>query len=114
MTREELVKMTGSEEQADYALSILLKHIKPAFIRSAIHAELQSIETEIQELRDKGIVYSCNGYDHVSWGHADKLNGLFLTPEQQAAYDAAYAECQQADRIIYTRNRTASLTAYRG
>lgn len=112
MTKQELIEMTGSEEQADYAMQILLKHIKPAFIRAAINAEINSINKEIEALKEEGYAYSGNGYDHASWSKAESLNGWNLTPEQQAAYDAARAKCQQVEHLLYTRNRTTSMIAY--
>ena len=44
MTKQELIKMTGSEEQADYAMEILLRNCKKAFVRMAIQAELNEIK----------------------------------------------------------------------
>ena len=43
MTNQELIKMTGTEEQATYAMEILLKNCKEAFVRMAIQAELNEI-----------------------------------------------------------------------
>lgn len=34
MTREELIEMCGSEDQANLAIDILLKNIKPALVTS--------------------------------------------------------------------------------
>lgn len=113
MTKQELVKMTGSEEQAEYAMEILLKHIKPDMIRLAVKAELDSINKEIEVLKDEGYAVTCNGHESVCWSKAEKLNGWDLSPEQQAAYDAAYDKCVQVDRLLYRRNRTTDLIAYR-
>ena len=44
MTKQELIKMTGSEEQAAYAMEILLKNCKKPFVEMAIRAELKEIE----------------------------------------------------------------------
>lgn len=113
MTMNELIQMTGSEEQANYALQILLGSVKPAMIRSAVRAELDRIQAEIDAMKAEGVIYSCNGYEHVSWNYADKLNGWDLTEEQQAAYDAARKKCAEADALLYRRNRTVSLIACR-
>ena len=114
MTKAELIKMTGSEEQANYALELLLKSVKPAMIRSAVRAELDRIQEEIEALKAEGIICYYNQTYHVNWGSADRLNGWDLTEEQQAAYDAAWRKCAAADALLYKRNRTESLIAYRG
>ena len=45
MTKQELIQMTGSEEQATYAMEILLKNCKESVVRMAIRAELNSIDS---------------------------------------------------------------------
>ena len=113
MTKIELIQMTGSEEQATYAMHILLNNVKPEFVRMAIKAELASINNEIVGLEAEGYICRANGDYHVNWCKAEHLNGWHLTAEQEAAYEAAYAKCQQADHLLYRRNRTASLLAVR-
>lgn len=113
MTMNELIKMTGSEEQANYAMKILLGSVKPALVRSAIRAELDRIQKEIDMLKEEGVICYYNGHYHVNW-YCDDLRGWDMTEEQQAAYDAARRKCEQADALLYTRNRTQSLIAYRG
>lgn len=114
MTMQELITMTGSEEQADYALRVLLAHVKPAMIHAAVKAELDGINREIKALEAEGYAYTCNGMQHANWRKAEELNGWTLTPDQQAAYDAAIAKCQQVEHLLYRRNRTTDLIAYRG
>ena len=53
MTKQELIKMTGSEEQAAYAMEILLRNCKKDFVRLAIQAELNKIESQI-DLQRRG------------------------------------------------------------
>ena len=108
MTMNELIKMTGSEEQANYALRILLKNVKPAMIRSVIRAELDSIQDEIDTMVNDGIIYYCNGSAHVNWGYCEHL-----TDGQEVAYNVARAKCAEADALIYKKNRTESLLAVR-
>ena len=68
MTKQELIKMTGSEEQADYAMEILLRNCKKAFVRMAIQAELDEIEREVKAFEQEGILVKCNSSYHVNWG----------------------------------------------
>jgi len=114
MTMQELITMTGSQDQADFALHILLKHVKPAMIHAAVKAELDTINREIKALEAEGYIYTCNGMQHVCWRKAEELNRWEFTPEQQAAYDAACAKCSRAEYLLYLRNRTTDLIAYRG
>jgi hypothetical protein len=113
MTRKELTAMTGSVEQTDYAIEILLKHIRPDFIRSVVKAEAAEIEAELKELEAQGWVWWANGYRNARWSKAEELNGWDLTPEQQAAYDEAYRKCSRVEALLYRLNRVTSLTAVR-
>ena len=36
MTKQELIEMTGSEEQANYTVQIILKQLKPEFVRQCV------------------------------------------------------------------------------
>ena len=74
MTKQELIKMTGNEEQADYAMEILLKNCKKAFVEMAIRAELNEIEREIKAFEEEGILVKCNSSYHVNWGAANKVS----------------------------------------
>lgn len=113
MTKSELVTMTGSEEQANYALEILLSQVKADFVRMAVNAELKSINAQIKEFQTAGYLVYCNGIYSVNWGKVHKLDGWHLTEEQEAERDKAYAKCQAADSLLYRRNRTLSLIATR-
>lgn len=114
MTRNELTAMTGNEEQTTYAIELLLKHIKPDFIRSVVKAEAAEITAELKELEAEGYaIQERNGSWSVNWAKAEKLNGWNLTPEQEAAYDAARDACGTVEALIYRLNRTTSLTAVR-
>ena len=94
MTREELVEMTGSEEQANYAIGIILKQLKPQFISNCINAELSDINAKISKLKSNDIIYTANGSEHVNWG-------------------AKSEDCYTAEGLLYTRNRMKSLVAAR-
>lgn len=113
MTRKELINMMGNEEQADFALDLVLKNLQPAFIRTVIELELKEVAQEIQALKDDGFIVACNGHDSVNWGAAERLNGWNLSDEQQATYDAARAKCEASDALLYRKNRVTSLLAIR-
>ena len=95
MTKQELIEMVGSEEQADYAMAIILKNIKRDFVSLCIRAEVKEIETKLQAFIDEGVLYKANGSLHVNWGHKDT------------------SKCYDANALLYSRNRTMSLMAVR-
>lgn len=119
MTKQELIKMTGSEEQAAYAMAILLKNCKKAFVEMAIQAELAEINKQINAFKEDGIIVTANGTDWVNWGAADAIFGnepgaaWNATEEQKARAEAIEARCYEANSLIYQRNRTKSLLAAR-
>lgn len=113
MTRNELTAMTGNEEQTTFAIELLLKHIQPDFIRSVVRAEAAEIEAELKELEAQGWAVRICGSWRANWGKAEKLNGWNLTPEQEAAYDAASDACGTVEALTYRLNRVTSLTAVR-
>ena len=119
MTRQELIEMTGSEEQAAYAMEILLKNCKKEFVRMAIQAELSQIEKKIKAFEAEGILYKCNSIYHVNWGAAYKVFGdepgaaWHATDKQKAESEAIEKRCYEANALLYTRNRTISLIAIR-
>ena len=102
MTKQELIKMTGSEEQAAYAMEILLKNCKKAFVEMTIRAELNEIEREVKAFVQEGILVKCNSSYHVNWGE-----------EQKAESEAIENRCRDASALLYRRNRTISLIAVR-
>ncbi|MGN0999734.1 MAG: hypothetical protein ACI4PO_09300 [Faecousia sp.] len=111
MTINEMTERFGSEENADYVTGILIKNVKPDFIRLALRAEVAEIEAELKTMEQDGWIYSCNGTRHVNWAKADKLNGWNLPPEQEAAYDEARKKCNDASALLYRLNRTTSMLA---
>ena len=119
MTKQELIKMTGSEEQAAYAMEILLKNCKKAFVEMAIRAKLGEIEREVKAFEEEGILYKCNGSYHVSWCAVNRVYGdepgaaWHATAEQQAEADAIEKRCCEASALLYRRNRTIALIAVR-
>ena len=75
MTKQELIKMTGSEEQADFAMEILLKNCKKAFVEMAIKAELNEIEKEVKAFEEEGILSRYNSTWHVNWAAPHRVFG---------------------------------------
>ena len=119
MTKQELIEMTGSEEQAAYAMEILLKNCKKEFVRMAIQAELKKIENQVKAFEAEGILYKCNGTYHVDWGAPHRVFGdkpgayWHATDKQKAESEAIEKRCYEANALLYTRNRTTSLLAAR-
>lgn len=119
MTREELVAMVGNEEQADFALTLLLKSVKRPFIESVIRQELLEINSAIDEYRAEGIIYRCNGSDHVAWGkeyepYKRENVTAFDAPDNIVEEGKALRrKCDKADILLYRRNRVRSLLAVR-
>ncbi len=119
MTKQELIKMTGSEEQAAYAMEILLKNCKKPFVRMAIQEELGEIENKVKAFEEEGILYKCNSTYHVDWGAPQRVFGdepgaaWRATDKQKAESEAIEKRCYEANALLYTRNRTISLLAVR-
>lgn len=119
MTKQELIEMTGSEEQAAYAMELLLKNCKESFVRMAIKAELAEINKQIEAFKEEEIIVSANGFDQVNWGAVDSPfgnePGAFwnATDEQKAQSEAIEARCREAESVLYRRNRTTALLAVR-
>ena len=96
MTREELIEMVGTEEQADYVMEIILGQVKKDFVKSAIKSKLADTENRIKELETEGYIYTNNGTKKVDWNpNKDR--------EKQ----------NEANSLIYIRNRLISMLAYR-
>lgn len=111
MTKQELIKMVGNEDRAEYALNILLKNLKPQFIKMCVENELKEVESKIKEYQEKGYIWLNNGTYAVNWCKPDKQFesrgegwGWTLTEEEQAFLDKEREECGKADYLIKTRN----------
>lgn len=113
MTRKELIEMCGSEDQANLAMEMLLKNVKPAFVVSSIRAEIAEAEATINEYKASGFIYTCNGMEHVAWGKANELCGLHLSEEEERQYTDACKKCNEAEALLYRRNRLVSMIAVR-
>ena len=117
MTRQELIEMTGSEEQATFAMNILLNQCKQDFVRMAIKAELKAIEAEIEEYKQEGIIYEANHSYSVDWGAPERVYGnepgayWHATEEQKAEAERIEKKCSDATALLYRRNRTIDLIA---
>lgn len=117
MTKQELIEMTGSEEQAAYAMEILLKNCKESFVRMAIQAELKAINSKIADFKEEGIIYTANNSNYVNWGSEHKVYGdepgayWHATEEQKKEAERIVKRCEEADALLYRRNRTISLIA---
>ena len=117
MTKKELIELTGSEEQAAYAMEILLKNCKAPFVKMAIQAEIKAIEKQIEAFKQEGIIYEANHSNHVNWGKAEAVFGnepgsyWSATKEQKAEAERIEERCREAEALLYTRNRTVDLLA---
>ena len=111
--------MTGSEEQAAYAMEILLWNCKKDFVRLAIKAELSKIDSQIEAFKQEGIIYEVNHSNHVNWGKAQEVFGnepgayWHATDEQKAESERIEKLCAQASALLYKWNRTVDLIAAR-
>lgn len=119
MTKQELIEMTGSDEQAAYALEILLANCKKDFVRMAIQAELNKIDSQIEAFKHEGIIYEVNHSNSVDWGAPARVFGnepgayWHATAEQKAKAEQLEERCREAETLLYTRNRTVDLIAVR-
>lgn len=119
MTWQELKEMTGSEEQASYAMGILLKNCKAPFVRIVIQAELKGIDEEIEAFKKEGIICETNHTNKVNWAAACKAfgdePGAFWSANEEQKQEAEKIEerCREAEALLYRRNRTVSLLAVR-
>lgn len=57
MTREDLVKMVGNEDQANYAIDFILGNITGEFVKNVLKVELKKVETEIKALVEEDVIY---------------------------------------------------------
>ena len=105
MTKQELIKMTGSEEQANFALKVILKNVQPGFVLKAVEMELDEIDSKIASMEAEGYIVTTNGHKHVNWGKAKSLCGYNLPEEQQAKHDEANRKCAACNSLLYERNR---------
>lgn len=117
MTRQELIEMTGSEEQAAYAMEILLRNCKESFVTMAIKAELNKIDSQIEAFKQEGIIYEANHSNSVDWGAPERVFGnepgafWHATAEQKAEAERLEERCREAEALLYRRNRTVDLIA---
>ena len=119
MTKQELIEMTGSQEQAAYAMEILLRNCKEAFVKMAIQAEINKINGQIEAFKDEGIIYEANHSYSVDWDAPERVFGnepgayWHATAEQKAEAERLEERCREAEALLYTRNRTVDLIAVR-
>lgn len=115
MTRAELIRMAGSEEQAMFAINILLEQIKPEFIVMAIRTELKAIDAELTNAISEDLIVKVNNTYSVNWKKEyEPLNGSTVwnaTEEQTKAMSIIREKLHKADALLYRRNRIISLTA---
>lgn len=97
MTKQELIEMTGSEEQA----------------------ELKKIDSQIETFKKEGIIYEANHSNIVDWGAPERVFGnepgayWHATDDQKAEAERLEERCGEAEALLYTRNRTVDLIAAR-
>lgn len=113
MTRKEIIEMCGSEEQANFAIEILLKDIKPAFIRSCIEAEIKETKKKIDEYERSGFIYNSNSSYGVDWGKPNEFLSLDMSEDEERLYKEARDKCNEADILLYRKNRLTSLITVR-
>ena len=119
MTKQELIKMAGSEEQAEYAMEILLRNCKEDFLKMAIQAELNKIDSQIEAFKEEGIIYEANHSYSVDWGAPERVYGnepgayWHATAEQKDEAERLEERCREAEALLYRRNRTVDLIAVR-
>lgn len=113
MTKDELIKKVGCEEQANYALGLLLRQVKWPLVESAIRAELAEIEAEIAKEETDGFLYRANGSLHVNWmKEHEPLDGeSFWTAseEKKALCDENSNRLNRCETLLYNRNRVSAL-----
>ena len=116
MTKQELIKMAGNEDQAEYAMRILLKNVKSEFVRMCLKSELQDIENEIKEYEKQGYIYYANQGFHIDWTKPEENFkdrepgwGFYLTKEEQAEIDEGREKCRIANNLLLERNRINTL-----
>lgn len=113
MKFEELVEiMNGKEDNAKFAMSIVLENVKKDFVVSCIKAKLSSVEEEIKAFEENDYIYYANQHYSVNWS---KPNHIFegkeagwlweATEEEKKIYQEAEDKCRQAERLLYLRNR---------
>lgn len=93
MKEHELVAMVGNDN-VDYVMSLILQSMNRGDIVKIIYDKISSIDMEILELKEKGVIYSKNGSDYVDWN-----------------YDEDYTIKNHADILLYTRNRLLHILA---
>ena len=101
MTRSELIKMTGSEEQANFAINYILGSIKPAFIITVVKARLSEIQDRLNELSKLGKVAA---YTNGSW--SANYGAVYSGEASQEQYE-------EVDILLYESNRLTSIIAGR-
>lgn len=100
MTKQELIEMTGSEEQATFAMEIILKNCKKEFAQMAIKGEVEEINEQIKAFKGDGYIVESNGMEVVNWVH---FNDDGMTDEK----------CFEADGLLYRKNRLIDILAVR-
>ena len=113
MTRKELIEMCGTEEQANFAMEILLKNVKPAFVKSVIKAEISETGKRIRDYKESGFIWTSNGTDHTDWNKPNEFLSLNMTEDEEKQYDEASQKCNEAEALLYRNNRLASMIAVR-
>ena len=115
MTKQELIQMVGSDEQANMVMELVLKNVKKAFVTTAIKTELEDVYNQIRGMMGRAVVMS-NGSFTVNWGYAYKAysgSAINAPAEEEAEYERRDKECRDADALLYKRNRLISMLAER-
>jgi hypothetical protein len=115
MTKQELIKMAGNEDQAEYAISVLLKNVKPEFVRICMKNELERVKEEIKKYMAQGYIVIGNEHYRVDWGKPERPFqnrkpgwGFHITPEEEKILNEGKQKCRDAEFLIYEQNRLNS------
>ena len=115
MTKQELVQMVGSDEQANMVMELVLKNVKKTFVTTVIKSELDEVEHQICGMLGHAVVMS-NGRFTVNWGYACNAysgSAINAPTEEEAEYERRDKECRDAEALLYRRNRLTSMIAVR-
>ena len=109
MTKQELIKMMGNEDRADWALNLVLEMVKPELVRTAIKVKLQAAEKHYTERETSG--YYEEG-EKALRSLPEDFNLWSATPEQEATYqiweDRRREESEDRASVIFFRNMYAA------
>lgn len=105
MTKQELIKMTGNEEQANFAMLVIMESMDGKTVRKIFQDKIRNIDAQLDQLKEEGYVYEANGSYEVNW--------IAPSDNEDVSPDVHEKKQMEAQGLIYDRNRTVSLLAVR-